>query len=101
MAKPDLYQYTLLKQDGTTEDLEPSPRKDLTELYKILNCTTVQIIPKAYYQHKNYGHCVIWGDDEGRFNTNNKRNPHFETLMDAESQEIFDVVGDCLLERKA
>jgi hypothetical protein len=102
-AKPNesLYRYTLLKQDGTTKELKPSPRKDLSEMYKILNCTTIEIIPKAYYQHKDYGACVIWGDEEARFKSTNKRNPHFETLMDADTQVVFDIVGDVLLERKA
>ncbi len=84
-----LYKYTLLKQDGTTQDLGVSKEKDFSELYKILNCTTIEHIPQQYYAKRGYGRCQMWGDEEGRFFEKNHTNPHFDVLAPG-----YDVVGD-------
>lgn len=90
MAK--LYKYTLLKQDGTVVDLAPSHQKNFSELYLLLDCSTIQIIPRAYYKYK--GRCTVYGDEEARFSTKHKiKNPHFKDLGFG-----FDVVGDCIRE---
>ena len=90
MAK--LYQYTLLKQDGTVVTLAPSKKKTFAELYILLDCSTIEIIPRDYYEHK--GRCTVYGDEEARFSTKSKtRNHHFKVLS-----EDFDVVGDCIKE---
>lgn len=86
---PKMYQYTLLKQDGTIDDLGQSPEKSLEELYEILECDLVEIIPSPYYAGKGHGKCIMWGDEEGRFNSNNVRNPHFNVLAGG-----YDVVGN-------
>lgn len=71
------YQYTLLKQDGTRTDLGTSPkRREFAELYKALECRTVEIIPKDYYPAEFKTRTTIYGDEEGRFNSENGRNPH-------------------------
>lgn len=92
------YEYTLIKQDGTTENLGVYPKKmTLDQLYKTLNCDTVQIIPPDYYQ--GHEHCTMWADEEGRFKGSNHRNPHFKVL-ESITGEVFDVVGNVLKEKK-
>lgn len=88
-----LYQYTILKQNGTFEKMKPCKKKKFEEFYKILNCNLIEIIPTDYYKGLNYGHCTMYADEEGRFNENNYTNPHFLTLADG-----YDVVGDIIKE---
>ncbi len=88
-----MYKYTILRQDGTKEVLPPSKKKSFAELYKILNCTTIEIIPKSYYGKE--GHCTMFGDEEGRFVETNRRNPHFKDLGNG-----YFVVGDIVKEEK-
>lgn len=90
--------YTLLKQDGTTEELAQVPKEvDLQQLYKWLNCRTVELIPSDYYQEDWFGEgdTIVWGDEEGRFNSVNKRNPHTKVLG-----EGWDCVGDLVLQQE-
>ncbi len=88
-----LYKYTLLKQNGTEQVLAPSQKKTFAELYILLNCSTIEIIPSDYYKDKKWGHCSVYGDEEARFNQNNVRNPHFQVLS-----ESYDVVGNVIKE---
>jgi hypothetical protein len=88
------YQYTLLKQDGTKEELGVSPKKTFKDFYNILHCSIIEIIPPAYYKGKGYGRCSMYGDEEGRFNSDNERNSHFNVLA-----SDYDVVGDIIMER--
>lgn len=90
-----MYSYTLYKQDGSIEELgEFEKRFNLDQLYKALNCSIVEIIPRDYYDVKEHGRATMWGDEEGRFNSDNKENPHFKNLGDG-----FNVVGDILKEK--
>lgn len=98
-----LYQYTILKQDGSIEKLEPCKKKTFKELYKILNCQLIEIIPTAYYEDKKHGRCKMYGDEEARLLETNHRNPHFNVLLGqvriGELRE-WDVVGDIVKEQK-
>jgi hypothetical protein len=99
-----MYKYILLKQDGSKKDLGVSKKKkSLEELYRILQCTFVEIIPTDYYKGLGYGKCTMWGDEEARFNEKNVRNPHFNVLKGnvllGELAE-WDVVGNILMEQK-
>lgn len=87
------YHYFLLKMDGTKEDLGISPEKDFQEMYKILDCSTIQIVPPIYYS----GRGKVFVDEEGRFHAKNKRNPHFKVLTDKFGAE-WDVVGNAIVE---
>lgn len=93
---PKLYTYTLLKQDGTTEKRVAVPKQTLQQLYTALNCRTIEIIPSDYYKGKKWGRCVVYGDEEARFDNRNTRNPHFDVLAPG-----YDIVGDCLKEEVA
>lgn len=84
------YKYTLLKQDGTIKELGTMPQQGFKQFYKILDCTTIEIIPPVYYEQKD---CTLYGDEEGRFNEENMRNPHFEVIADN-----YDVVGNIIKE---
>lgn len=90
-----MYKYTLLKQDGGEIEIGIGKRKDFKELRKILDCQIIEIIPKDYYDGK--GTC--YGDEEGGFNENNHRNPHFKVIKDLWDDE-WDVVGDIIKEEK-
>ena len=86
------YKYTLYKQDGTIEEIGVGKKKNFQDFYKILNCSMIEHIPHDYYPEKS-GHAEFWGDEEGRFNSENHRNPHFKVLG-----EGWDVVGDIIKE---
>lgn len=95
------YKYTLLKQNGTTEDLGTGKQKGFKELYKILGCSLIQIIPDDYYDGWADEEVECYGDDEGRYNENNKRNPHFKVLkgnVDLGEPAEWDVVGNIIKE---
>lgn len=97
-----LYQYTIFKQDGSVETLEPCPKKQFFGeggLYGLLNCSTIELIPSAYYKGKKLGRVNMYGDEEARFNAKNHRNPHFNVLKDHLGEE-WDVVGDIVMEKK-
>ena len=94
------YLYTLYKQDGTIEVLPISKKKSFNEIYKILNCEMIEVIPSDYYPD-GFGRAVVYGDEEARFNGNNKRNPHFKVLKsipDHGKPIEWDTVGDLLKE---
>ncbi len=95
------YNYVLLNQDGTKETIGTSAKKSFSEMYSILNCQTIEIIPKQYYENKGYGRCTMYGDEEARFNSDNTRNPHFNVLKgDPAIGELaeWDVVGNIIME---
>lgn len=90
--------YTLLKMDGTEEELAQVPKEvELSQLYKWLNCTTIELIPNAYYKEDWANEAIVWGDEEGRFNSENKRNPHMKVLNDNTGAE-WDCVGNLILQ---
>lgn len=89
-----MYQYTIFYQDGETKDLTPCPEKRFDGkdgLYELLNCSTVELIPDAYYP-KEWGKCLVWGDEEARFDERNHRNPHMKVIFD-DIGRPWDVVG--------
>lgn len=94
--------YTLLKQDGTQEELAQLPKEaELKQLYEWLNCSVVEIIPSDYYQPE-WGECIVWGNEEGRFNSENHRNPHTKVLIGNPAfgeESEWDCVGDLILEQ--
>jgi hypothetical protein len=44
-----LYQYTILRQDGTKEELPPQKKMDWDKVREILKCRTIEFIPKDYH----------------------------------------------------
>ena len=98
------YKYTLLKQDGTTQDLGTGKQKEFKGaggLYELLNCTTIEIINDMYYDGWVDGEVECYGDEEARYNDNNHRNPHFKVLKgnpEFGEPEEWDVVGDIIKE---
>lgn len=88
-----LYKYTKYNQDGTVEDLGISKQKSFKELYKIIGCDTIEIIPPEYYENRRWSNCTVYGDEEGRFNTDNHVNPHFSELAPG-----WNVVGNTVKE---
>lgn len=99
--KTGLYRYTVLKQDGTKEALADSKRKRFREMYRLLHCSMIEVIPEAYYPPAYEQATSIYGDEEARFNEENKRNPHMLVLTgDPKLGEPleWDVVGDVLIE---
>lgn len=91
------YQYTILKQDGTKEVLEPCRKKSLGELYRLLNCRTIEIVPSDYYKDMGFGRCTVYADENGRDLNGNVRNPHFKVLNSLFGEE-YDVVGNVIKE---
>jgi len=89
------YKYTLLKQDGTAETLGRADEYDFEKIRKVLGCKYIELIPATYHQEA-WGRCIVYGDEEGRFNDKNIRNPHTKVLKDADGQD-WDCVGDLLL----
>lgn len=98
------YKYTLLKTDGTKEDLGTLAKnlefKGIGGLYEKLNCRTIELIPKDYWpeEYKKRG-VEMFGDEEGRFVDEPQRNKHFKVLKDFENND-WDVVGNVVVEEK-
>lgn len=93
------YKYQLLKQDGTSEDLETlSTNMEYERIKEALSCQMIEVIPQDYHPDNN-PNAIYIGDEEGRFNLENHRNPHFKVLRDADGNP-WDVVGDILMEVK-
>lgn len=98
--------YTLLKMDGTTEELLQTDKEvDFTQFREWLNCQMIELIPSQYYQEDWFGEgdTIVWGDEEGRYNTENKRNPHTKVLKGnpalGEMAE-WDCVGNLILQQE-
>lgn len=94
------YKYTLLKQDGTAETLGRQEEMDLDAMRDLLNCQMIELILRDYYQEAWGKNCLVFGDEEGRFNEKNIRNPHAKVLTgnpDLGEVAEWDCVGDLLL----
>lgn len=92
--------YTLLKQDGTRELFYSGKALPYDELRDKLGCRILELIPKDYYPDGMVG--TLWGDEEGRFNPDNKRNPHTKVLRglpEFGQDHDWDCVGDLILEQ--
>lgn len=95
------FKYTLYKADGTEVKLgilkEEMP---LDQMYKHLNCGTVELIPRNYYPLEELNNFDVryYGDEEARMkDETNVTNEHFKVLYDVEGN-AWDVVGDVLRE---
>lgn len=95
------YQYTLLSQDGSTSDLGVrTTEMELSEMRKILNCQTIELVPSIYFDREEV---LLWGDEEARFSSENIRNPHTKVLEGSPSfgePAEFDCVGDLILQEE-
>lgn len=94
-----LYQYTILKTDGTIEELAPSPKKDFKELYKIIGCETIELVPKPFHPGWIKGYRTIFADESGRLN-GKAPNRNMTVAYDEIFQEAVYIVGDVVLEQK-
>lgn len=90
------YKYTVLRQDGRIQELRGSHKRDFGELYTILHCDTIEIIPDTYYPD-DWGECTVYGDENGRFHEENHTNPHMKVLTDYRNHR-YDCVGDLVKE---
>jgi len=92
-----LYKYTILKDDGTKQVLAPRSKMDLEELQGMVG-GLIEIVPTDYYVKQGWNpKCTVYINKEGRFDSNNKRNPHFNVLHDNEGNP-WDIVGVALRE---
>ena len=92
------YEYKVLHQNGDIEGWK-STKMDFADFRQQLKCQMIEIIPKDYYPVELCKGWTAYGDEEGRFNTENHRNPHFKVLTDPDGGQ-WDVVGDIIFERK-
>lgn len=91
-----MYYYTHLKQDGTFTVVDKTAKKwEYEQLRKFIQ-NYIEVIPDAYMPDNMNG--TLYGDEEGRFNKDNKRNPFTKVLKDVDEAE-WDCVGDLLLEQ--
>lgn len=104
------YRYTLLRQDGTkeeigiyTEELKFSGKGGLYEL--LGNIDTIELIPNDYYEYSHKINITLdlpiicmYGDEESRYNTENHRNPWFAFFNTPGG--VFDIVGDVIAEEE-
>ncbi len=101
MAKSK-YNYTLYKEDGTKEVIaENVERKTVQEMYPILDCQLVELIPRDYYPKEDIENenVLFWGDEEGRMIDEPVRNPHMQVLYDVEGNP-WDCIGNLIREEK-
>lgn len=102
------YVYTVYKEDGSYNEVIESARqigfkttKTRPGLYDVLNCTTIEIIPRDYYPEsdKKNENVTYYGDEEARFVEDYKRNRHMAVLIESNGA-IWDVVGTVVREEK-
>lgn len=106
------YQYTIYRHTGAVEALRTNGKQlsfqtvtnsktgEVTPgLYSLLDCRTIELIPRDYYPDGTGKNAVFYGDEEARFNTDNKRNPHMKLLEDFFGNP-WDVVGDVIKEEE-
>lgn len=92
------FRYELLKTDGTIQKFGAQKRKKVAEIRKILDATTVGVVPVVYYPMK-YAEAALYSEQE--FNVNLEKNPHLQTLQgdpDLGEPEEFYIVGNVLAE---
>lgn len=90
-----LYQYTVYRQNGDVDVLEPCEKKTWDGeggLYELIHCQIIQEVPKVYFSEAMNKRGYAWCDEEGLFNQEKKRNPHFEVV------DGGFIVGDIVLE---
>jgi|SRR6516165_8589465 hypothetical protein len=97
------YKYILLNQNGSRREFgSRTAQMTLQEMKKHLDCQIIAVIPHAYYPTAlDKDNVTIYGDDEGRFNSDNHRNDHMKVLYGDPSigePPIWDCVGDMLVE---
>lgn len=97
------YRYTRLNTDGTREEIcRRNTPMDLDQMRTELGCDILQLIPREYYEGKEWAHgqVQVYGNDEGRV-PGYKPNQNFHTLEAPEHHMLayysWDVPGDCLL----
>lgn len=98
-----LYQYTILKQDGTKVVLDPQKKMDFDKVREILKCRTIEFIPKDYHPDWIKGFRYVMGDENAGVAIEMSerkaiRNQHMLVLTDMFNEE-WDVIGDLLLEQ--
>jgi hypothetical protein len=89
------YQYTFYNQNGDVMGWKGG-KMEYDQIKRTLGegCTMLELIPKDYWpEGVKFGE--MWGDEEGRFNSGNHRNPHFKVLVD-EFGHHWDCVGNIL-----
>lgn len=92
------FRYELLKTDGTIKRFAAQKRKKVGEIRKILDATTVGVVPMVYYPQK-YANAALYSEQE--WNVNLEKNPHMMELdgdPDLGEPEKFFIVGDVLAE---
>jgi hypothetical protein len=75
-----LYQYTRYLPDGKEEALTPRKKMSLEELQREVG-GFIEVLPSTYYAHQKWGKCMVYVNEEGRFDVQNKRNPFFLEIM--------------------
>lgn len=90
-----MYKYTLYKTNGTKEEVI-SPKKSFSELYVMIGCDVIQLIPRVFCADK--GRYTLYGDEEGRLKRDWVRNPHFKIVNDTLFGEDTFVVGNIVKE---
>lgn len=91
-----MYVYTLLLQDGSYVVLDKCFKKWKYKQISKLVGGMIEYIPTDYFPEGMRGSVI--GNEEGRFNPVNHRNPHMKVLYDPMGR-AWDTVGDLLLEQ--
>lgn len=94
------FRYELLKQDGTIKHFDAGKRKKLGEMYKILGCQQVHVVPGAFFTEKYAGKAVGYQDAETTLNPFAEANPLFKRVPGEADEEVefYEVSGDVLME---
>ena len=87
------YRVTILRCDGTSEVLEETPEKPRLPRLRELVGGNIESIPPAYYEHRKWGQCDVWADEDGRANGKTD-NLHFSTFPNG--RFMPPIVGDCI-----
>lgn len=101
MTTKKMYEYTVYHQNGDVEGWK-QPKMSFDDMRQLVSgghCM-LELIPKDYWPKEIGRAGNVWGDEEGRFNSDNHRNPHFRVIVDNEGHE-WDCVGKLVHEKVA
>lgn len=93
-----LYQYTVYRADGTISKLDPQPKLDYREIYKLINCSTFQLVPTVYFPKSISKRATAFCDEEGLFKQPLIANPFFVPYTDKLFGDTSRIFGDVLVQ---
>ena len=103
-----IHKYRLYRPDGSSQEIGEYKRElsfkttaKRKGMYELLDCRTIEIIPRDYYPESDSQseNITYFGDEEARLIDEPERNRHMKVLFDHRGNQ-WDVVGSLIREEK-